>query len=128
MKNYKFNQKITTYGELKKYVGKPVYLWYRINGVPFTEYAWITTITQLELRYTHGVNDINDLEIKHIDIKGYNLQQRIKDSTTNVKFLYEDDYKVEQSSTAQDFCRTLTKEEFEEYRKATRIRRLWKHT
>ena len=110
-KEYKFNQIIKTVGELKQYLNLPLYFCYedcyRMDNKPY--YAWIKTITKIpQCSDEHTINGI--------DICGLNTLQVIKNGAKNVEFIRTDDYIIPSISNAQQFARTLTKEEFNMYK------------
>ena len=120
LKDYEFNKPIETIGELLKYVGKPVYLWY---CDPFSnvskrkiQFAWIKTIT--DAPFSKEWEDVMGRSIY-----GHNALCVIKDKKKADYFIEESDFKTETMSNAQSYIRTLTEEEFEMYRKKTMKRR-----
>lgn len=109
-KEYKFNQIIKTVGELKQYLNLPLYFYYgNFYGLDDKPYAWIKTITKMP-QYS------DEHTIIGIDICGLNTLQVIKNGAKNVEFIRTDDYIIPSISNAQQFARTLTKEEFNMYK------------
>ena len=110
-KEYKFNQIIKTVGELKQYLNLPLYFYYGncygLDNKPY--YAWIKTITKMpRCSDEHTINGI--------EIYGLNTLQVIKNGAKNVKFIKTNDYIIPYASNAQQFARTLTREEFNMYK------------
>lgn len=110
-KEYKFNQTIKTVGELKQYLNLPLYFYYedyyRMDNKPC--YAWIKTITEMP-------QCSDEHTISGISLYGLNALQVIKNGAKNVKFIKTDDYIIPSMSNAQEFARTLTREEFNMYK------------
>lgn len=124
MKDYEFNKPINTVSELRKYIGKPVYLWYPIMGArigtkeenePY--FAWIKTVEECDDYCNMG-------SVKHIGISGYNALAVIKDREKVNYFIHKFDHNKPCMSNAQQYIRTLTKEEFDMYRRKTIKRRM----
>lgn len=113
---YNFNKLITTSEELKQYIGQPIYFGYPNEQKP--KYAWIKTVTAIDNVNTFSSN------IRCLKIWGLNTLITIKNEKKDIRFLHETDYKTPKMSNAQEFARTLTKEEFDLYKKMTIKRRL----
>lgn len=116
MTDYEFNKQITTVGELKKYIGKPLLFYYN-NPRHKPQYAWIKQL--IEIPY-HNYDD--DMGIKKISTQGRNSMQYILNGQINIDFKHNDIFTTSHSN-AQDYIRTLTKEEFNLYKDKTRMRR-----
>ena len=116
MIDYEFNKQINTVGELKKYIGKPLLFYYN-NGKNKPQYAWIKQLTEIPF-----YNYDNDMGISKIPTYGHNSMQYMRNGQINIDFKHNDIIKTSHSN-AQDFIRTLTKEEFNIYKDKTRMRR-----
>lgn len=117
-KHYEFNQEIKTVGELKKYLGMPIYFSYYDKCNPL--FAWIKTA-----EYTTIDEYGNYTSIRNIGIMGKNALRLIKGHKQDVGFIKENDYIRASESNAQEYARTLTKEEFKMYAKKTAVRRCY---
>jgi hypothetical protein len=115
MIDYEFNKQINTVGELRKYIGKPLLFYYN-NGKGKPQYAWIKQLT--DLPFNHN----NDGGVAKISTYGYNSMQYKRNGQINIEFKHNDINKISHSN-AQDYIRTLTKEEFNLYKDKTRMRR-----
>lgn len=115
MIDYEFNKQITTVGELKKYIGKPLLFYYN-NTRHKPQYAWIKQLTEIPI-----YSCAND-GIAKIPTYGHNSMQYIRNGQINMEFKKNDIIKTSHSN-AQDYIRTLTKEEFNIYKDKTRMRR-----
>ena len=127
---YEFNKPITTVGELKQYIGKPIYLYYTYGNMGIGKgvdrnkiyYAWIKQL--IEISHKYNKLEFDDLsKINKVKLMGLNSLQMISKNQEDIKFIHSDDYKKPSPSDAQEHIRTLTKEEFELYRNKTRNRR-----
>ena len=115
MIDYEFNKPINTVGELRKYIGKPLLFYYNNNRHKL-QYAWIKQLT--DLPFNHN----NDGGVAKISTYGYNSMQYKRNGQINIEFKHNDINKTSHSN-AQDYIRTLTKEEFNLYKDETRMRR-----
>ncbi len=122
IRDYPFNHKIKTVGELKQYVGLPLYFYYNDYHVGANTnkilYAWIKTLADVD--ETYATNEL----VNGVGTWGYNTLQMIKNHKKNIQFVSTEDYKATKHSNAQDYIRTLTREEFDLYKKMTFKRRL----
>ena len=118
MTDYEFNKPINTVGELRKYIGKPLLFYYN-NGKSKPQYAWIKQLTEVP----YLINQLsNENSVVKISTYGHNSMQYIRNGEINIEFRQNDIIKTSHSN-AQDFIRTLTKEEFNLYKDKTRMRR-----
>ncbi len=117
---YPFNHQIKTVGELRQYVGLPLYFYYDDHHVGTNKilYAWIKT-----LAYVNGLYDANR-PVSGVTTWGYNTLQMIKNYKDNIQFISTEDHKIQKHSNAQQYIRALTREEFDLYKKMTLKRRL----
>ena len=136
---YEFNKPITTVGELKQYIGKPIYFYYTFEDVIFSlpnadtkkiYYAWIKQITDICPKFDHTNERVKDSDtIDKISTKGLNSLQVVNNNSyrrqeeNQIQFIHDDDATKEYTSNAQRYARTLTKEEFNMYKDKTRNRR-----
>ena len=138
---YEFNKPITTVGELKQYIGKPIYFYYNFEDVAVSfqnadrkkvYYAWIKQITSIHSKFQHssGTGEVKDSDtIDKISTKGLNSLQVVNNNSyrrqeeNQIQFIHDDDATKEYTSNAQRYARTLTKEEFNMYKDKTRNRR-----
>lgn len=121
---YEFNKRIKTVGELREYLGKPLFFCYP-NEVK-KDFAWIKVPTECPTRYA------DDYSIEGVGLKGFGTVQVYKKRVafpnmverTTPKFLY----KVNDitHSNAQTYMRTLTKEEFKMYARLIKNERFYK--
>ena len=116
MIDYEFNKQINTVGELRKYIGKPL-LFYYDNTRHKPQYAWIKQLSDIPF------NNNNDGGVAKISTYGHNSMQYMRNGQINMGFKYNDIIKTSHSN-AQDYIRTLTKEEFNLYKDKTRMR-IW---
>lgn len=123
IKDYKFNHKITTISELNKYVGMPVrFSYYDTRRKERGElFAWIKEIAEEVDSPEEGNNSI-----KYCQVRGYNALVVKRNFDPVTEFLSDTDHTTPSVSNAQTHARTLTKEEFEMYRKKTLKRRMFK--
>jgi hypothetical protein len=115
MIDYEFNKQINTVGELRKYIGKPL-LFYYDNTRHKPQYAWIKQLSDIPF------NNNNNGGVAKISTYGHNSMQYMRNGQINMEFKHNDIIKTSHSN-AQDFIRTLTKEEFNLYKDKTRMRR-----
>ena len=117
MIDYEFNKPINTVGELRKYIGKPLLFYYNGNRYK-PQYAWIKQLTDLPFNHNYdgGV-------VTKISTFGRNSMQYKRNGQIDIEFKHNDINKSSHSN-AQDYIRTLTKEEFNLYKDKTRMRRL----
>lgn len=115
---YNFNKPITTLEELKQYIGQPICFGYQNKQKPTC--TWIKTITTIDTINTFSSN------IGGLIIWGLNTLITIKNGKKNIIFLHKTDYNTPQMSNAQEFARTLTKEEYKMYARKTIYRRMMK--
>ena len=113
---YTFNKEINTSEELKQYIGQPIYFGYQNKQKP--RFAWIKTVTAIDNTLSSNIGCLT--------IWGLNTLITIKNEKKDIKFLHETDYKTPEMSNAQEFARTLTKEEYKMYMKKTIYRRMMK--
>jgi hypothetical protein len=122
IKDYPFNHEIKTVGELRQYVGLPLYFYYngyyKKTNINKILYAWIKT-----LAYVNGLYDANR-PVSGVGTWGYNTLQMVKNYKEDIKFVSIEDHKTQKHSNAQEYIRTLTREEFDLYKKMTLKRRL----
>ena len=121
IRDYPFNHEIKTVGELQQYVGLPLYFYYNDDyhvGTNRILYAWIKTLTEISELYAAN------RPVSRVGTWGYNTLQMIKDYKNNIQFKSTEDHKTQKHSNAQDHIRTLTREEFDLYKKMTLKRRL----
>lgn len=120
IRDYPFNHEIETVGELQQYVGLPLYFYYNDYHVGTNRilYAWIKTLENISGLYAAS------RDVSRVGTWGYNTLQMIKNYKENIKFLSTDDHKKPRHSNSQQYIRTLTKEEFDRYKKMTLKRRL----
>ena len=120
IRDYPFNHEIKTVGELKQYVGLPLYFYYNDYHVGTNRilYAWIKTLAKISELY------VATRPVSRVGTWGYNTLQMIKDYKDNIQFKSIEDHKTPKHSNAQDYIRTLTREEFDLYKKMTLKRRL----
>ena len=120
IRDYPFNHEIKTVGELKQYVGLPLYFYYNDYHVGTNRilYAWIKTLAEISELYAAN------RPVSRVGTWGYNTLQMIKDYKDNIQFKSIEDHKTPKHSNAQDYIRTLTREEFDLYKKMTLKRRL----
>lgn len=123
IKDYKFNHPITTINQLNKYVGMPVrFSYYDLYRKERGEiFAWIKEIAE-EVDYLPEGNN----SIKYCQVRGYNALVVKRNFDPVTEFLSNTDHITPSVSNAQTHARTLTKEEFEMYRKITLKRRMLK--
>lgn len=120
IRDYPFNHEIKTVGELKQYVGLPLYFYYNDYHVGTNRilYAWIKTLAEINESY-----DTNR-PVSGVGTWGYNTVLMIKNYKKNIQFLSTEDHKTPTHSNAQQYIRTLTRKEFDLYKKMTLKRRL----
>lgn len=120
IRDYPFNHQIKTVGELQQYVGLPLYFYYNDYHVGKNRilYAWIKTLTTIDGLYS-SIRDVSG-----IGTFGHNALQMIKNYKENIKFISTEDHKTPKHSNAQEHIRTLTREEFDLYKKMIFQRRL----
>lgn len=128
---YEFNKPITTVGELKKYIGKPILFYYHFEDIGLGSqkdkdkiyYAWIKQITSIE-EFDNNAHKLTDIDsIEKINIKGLNTVEVCNRNEKSNKLIFDDDITTPRVSNAQRYARTLTKEEMNLYRNKTRLRR-----
>lgn len=128
---YEFNKPITTVGELKKYIGKPIFLYYTFEDMGMGReedkdkifYGWIKQITSIK-EFDKNGNKLTDIDsIERITIKGLNAVEVYNKNEKSNKLIFDDDITRPRASNAQRYARTLTKEEMNLYRNETRLRR-----
>lgn len=120
MKDYSFNKEIKSYEELEEYIGLPIYFWYDDYHEPF--FAWIKTVTKLKPP-PYALEE-KATPMKGIYVYGLNSLMMIKSYSKEEKFIYDNDDVTPQTSNAQLYARTLTREEYKMYVKKTAHRRL----
>jgi len=129
IRDYPFNHEIKTVGELQQYVGLPLYFYYNdhyaeTNKIYYAEtnkihYAWIKTLADIDIDFNNTTEPVSG-----IGTWGYNTLQMIKSHKENIQFKSIEDHKTPKHSNAQEHIRTLTREEFDLYKKMTLKRRL----
>ena len=120
IRDYPFNHEIKTVGELKQYVGLPLYFYYNDYHVETNKilYAWIKTLAEINELYAAN------RPVSRVGTWGYNTVLVIEGYKKSMKFMSAEDHKTPRHSNAQDYIRTLTREEFDLYKKITLKRRL----
>ena len=120
IRDYPFNHQITTVGELRQYVGLPLYFYYNDHHVGTNKilFAWIKTLASMSELY------VANRPVSKVGTWGYNTLLVIKKYEKSMQFMSKEDYKTPNHSNAQDYIRTLTREEFDLYKKMTLARRL----
>ena len=116
---------IRTVGRLKQYIGKPILLYYGNENSNHSTFAWISTPSKLESSVLQNTTIRDNTHIRGIAIYGYNLLV-IRKNGKKANYFLTKEANEEKLSNAQDYIRTLTKEEFEMYKNITRKRRILK--